>query len=74
MFCAFLVAVCNMFYPMITRNIINDLIPNRNLQLMAFWFAALLGIYILKYFLNFLSVSGARNGCANPAGYSPGYL
>ncbi len=53
MFCAFLVAVCNMFYPMITRNIINDLIPNRNLQLMAFWFAALLGIYILKYFLNF---------------------
>jgi len=38
---------------MITRRIINDLIPNRNLRLMAFWFATLLGIYILKYCLNF---------------------
>ncbi len=53
MLCAFLVSVCNMFYPMITRRIINDLIPNRNLRLMAFWFAILLGIYILKYCLNF---------------------
>ena len=53
MLCAFLVAVCNMFYPMITRNIISDMIPNRNLRLMSFWFVALLGIYVLKYFLNY---------------------
>lgn len=51
--CAFLVALCNMFYPMITRSIINTYVPDRNLRLMLVWSAALLGIYLLKYCLSF---------------------
>ena len=30
--CSFLISVCNMFYPMIARNIMNDYVPNENLR------------------------------------------
>ena len=33
MFCAFIVSICNLFYPVITKNIINDYVPNQNLKL-----------------------------------------
>ena len=32
MICAFLVAVCDLFYPMITRNIINIYVPEQEFQ------------------------------------------
>ena len=54
MVCAFLVAACNMFYPMITKNIINDYVPNKNMQLLIIWCAALLLIYLFKAFLAYI--------------------
>ena len=53
MLCAFTVAVCGLFFPMITRSMINDYIPNGNMQLLLTWGAILLGIYILKAALNY---------------------
>lgn len=54
MVCAFIVAACDLFYPMITKNIINDYIPNKNLRALIVFCAVLLGIYILKAILNFV--------------------
>jgi ATP-binding cassette subfamily B protein len=48
MFCAFMVAVCNMFYPMITRRMINSYLPDKNITVIAAWGAALLAIYAVK--------------------------
>lgn len=33
MTCAFIVACCDLFYPVIAKNIINDYVPNKNLRL-----------------------------------------
>lgn len=54
MFCAFIVAVCDLFYPIIAKNIINDYVPNQNLRLLLVWSLALLGIYVLKAILTFI--------------------
>ena len=51
--CALLVAVFDLFYPMITRNIINIYVPDRNLQLMITWLLVLGVLYIIKIFLNY---------------------
>ena len=53
MICAFVVAVCDLFYPMITRNIINTYVPNQEFQLMITWLLVLGFIYILKVGLNY---------------------
>ena len=53
MLCAFLVALCDLFYPMITRNVINDYVPNQKLKLMITWVLVLLVIYIVKMGLNY---------------------
>ncbi len=57
LFFAFLLAVCDLFYPMIAKNIINEYVPDKNLRLLLIWSAVLLGIYLLKagfnYFVNF---------------------
>ena len=53
MFCALLVAICDLFYPMIAKNIINDSVPNRNLRLLLVWAVALVCIYLLKAGLNY---------------------
>ncbi|MFR8087937.1 MAG: ABC transporter ATP-binding protein [Lachnospirales bacterium] len=53
MFCAFIVALCDLFYPMIAKDIINDYVPNQNLRMLLIWAAVLLGIYILKAGLNY---------------------
>lgn len=54
MFCAFVVSCCNLFYPVITKNIINDYVPNQNLRLFIIWAIVLLLIYVLKAFLNYI--------------------
>lgn len=51
---AFLVALCDLFYPMITRNIINEYVPNKQLKLIITWAGILLFIYILKAGLNYV--------------------
>lgn len=52
MFCAFIVAICDLFYPMIAKNMMNDYVPNRNLRLLIVWGVVLLLIYLLKAGLN----------------------
>lgn len=52
--CSFTISVCNMFYPMIARKMINDYIPNQNLQLLITWAIVLAAIYALKCFLNYI--------------------
>ncbi len=54
LFCAFLVAICNLIYPTLTRNIINDYVPNKNIQALIIVAIVLLIIYILKGILNFI--------------------
>ncbi len=51
--CAFIVAVCNLIYPYITKDIINIYVPNKELQLIIIWCVALLFIYLVKMFLNY---------------------
>ncbi|MCI9640088.1 MAG: ABC transporter ATP-binding protein [Emergencia sp.] len=54
MICAFIVACCDLFYPVIAKNIINDYVPNQNIRLFIVWAIVLLGIYVLKAVLNFI--------------------
>ena len=53
MFCAFAISVCNMFFPMITRNMVGVYIPEQNLNALIFWAAVLLVLYILKCFFSY---------------------
>lgn len=54
MFCAVMVAACDLFYPLIAKSIINDYVPNQNIRMLMIWSAVLLGIYLLKWLLNFI--------------------
>ena len=50
---AFSVAVCDLFYPMITRQIIDEVIPNKDLKLLATFGITLLGIFLLRAGFNY---------------------
>jgi len=54
MVCALLVALCNLFYPFITKNIINVYAPGGMLDLMIIWICVLLAIFIIKAVLNYI--------------------
>ena len=54
MFCALLVAMCNLVYPYITQDIINVYAPNKNFNALIISAIILLFIYILKAILNFI--------------------
>ncbi|MBS5878567.1 MAG: ABC transporter ATP-binding protein [Clostridium sp.] len=54
MACAFIVAVCDLFYPIIAGNIIDDYVPNQDLRLLLIWSGVLLGIYLVKAVLNYV--------------------
>ncbi len=54
MICAFIVACCDLFYPVIAKNIINDFVPNQNIRLFITWAIILFVIYVLKACLNFI--------------------
>lgn len=49
---ALLFAVCNLVYPMITRNIMNEVVPNKDLRMLVIFGLSLLLIFIMKAFLN----------------------
>ena len=55
--CAFLLSACDFLYPMITRTMIDDYIPNRAIRLLLIWAGVLLGIYLVKmalaYFIQY---------------------
>ena len=50
---AFGITVCDLVYPMLTRSIINDVVPNRDLRTLFVFAGALLGVYLLKLALNY---------------------
>ena len=52
--CSFTISVCNLFYPMIARNIMNDYVPNQNLRLLIVWAIGLAAIYAVKSVLTFI--------------------
>ncbi len=54
MLCALLIAVADLFYPMITKEIINNYVPNRKLKLLITWGIVLLGIYLIKCVFNYI--------------------
>lgn len=54
MVCAFLISVFNLVYPYITKEIINNYVPNRLLELLLAGAGALLGLYIVKAVLNYI--------------------
>ena len=51
--CALIVALCNLFYPNIVKNIINIYVPNKALNLIIIWCIVLFFIYVVKLFLNY---------------------
>ncbi len=53
MICAFLLSVCSMVYPLITRTMLNDFIPNGKLRLLIIWAVILFLIYVFRYLLNY---------------------
>ena len=53
MICALLLAVCDLFYPMITRSMLRDFIPSGNLRLLLILGGVLAAIYLLKLGLNY---------------------
>ncbi|MBR6784244.1 MAG: ABC transporter ATP-binding protein [Clostridia bacterium] len=53
MICSFLIALTDLFYPIITKNIINDYVPNRNLRLVLTWAGIILLLYLAKMGLNY---------------------
>ncbi len=50
---ALVLAVADLFYPMITRSMINDFIPNKNIRLLILWSCIAVLIYIVKIWLNY---------------------
>jgi ATP-binding cassette subfamily B protein len=51
--CAFALALCDLFYPMITRSMLNDYIPNKKIRVLVVWGLILLAIYLVKMGLKF---------------------
>jgi len=54
MICAFVISVFNLVYPYVTKEIINNYVPNRLLNMLIVGACLLLGFYILKSVLNFV--------------------
>ncbi|NLK38672.1 MAG: ABC transporter ATP-binding protein [Clostridiales bacterium] len=53
MFCALIIALSDLFYPIITRKIINIYIPQKEIRLVVIFCSVLLLIYLLKMVLNY---------------------
>ncbi len=60
---AFFISLCDLVYPMVTRTVINSVVPNRDLRLFFVFAASLLAIYTVKALLNhFVTFWGHRLG------------
>ncbi len=53
MLAAFIVSISGMIYPILTRTMLNDFIPNQNYRMIIIFGATLLGVYLLRLFLNY---------------------
>lgn len=54
MFCALIISACNMFYPIIAKDIINVYVPEGDMRRLVLWCCVLLGIYLLKAGMTFI--------------------
>ena len=54
MLSALLIAAIGIMYPIITRTMLNEYIPNQNYQMIIIWGSALLILYIVRMLLNFV--------------------
>ncbi len=54
MVCAVLVALCNLIYPYLAKDIINVYVPDKNLKMILIWGGIMVGIYAVKAVLNFI--------------------
>lgn len=54
MSCAFIISVFNLVYPYITKEIINNYVPNKLLYYLLAGAGLLLGLYAIKAFLNYI--------------------
>ena len=54
MVCALIAASCDLMYPVISRNIINTYIPDKNLQLILTWCVILLVVYIIQTVMQYI--------------------
>ncbi|MCD8040536.1 MAG: ABC transporter ATP-binding protein/permease [Clostridia bacterium] len=54
MCCAFIISVFNLVYPYVTKEIINNYVPNKLLNLLVAFGIILLVMYIVKAFLNYV--------------------
>lgn len=50
---AFFISICDLIYPIITRNMLNDYIPNQQLRLLVVSAIVLMVIYVIKLCLNY---------------------
>ena len=53
MLASLLVALIGILYPMVTRHMLNDLIPNRNYRMIVLFGLTLFGTYAIRALLNF---------------------
>ncbi len=53
MLAAFAVSVSGMFYPVLTRSMLGDFIPNQNYKMIIVFGLALLGIYVFRLLMNY---------------------
>ena len=53
MLAAFTVALCDLVYPLITRSIMNDVVPNKDLRMLIIFAITLLVIFVIKAGLNY---------------------
>ena len=52
--CAVFLAACNLFYPYITKDIINVYVPSNDIDSIILWSSILFGVYVLKLVLNYV--------------------
>lgn len=53
MICAFSASMCNLLYPIMTRNIMDDIIPNKKIDLLFIFAAILIVIFVAKAGFNY---------------------
>ncbi|WP_077366959.1 ABC transporter ATP-binding protein [Anaerosalibacter sp. Marseille-P3206] len=54
MVCAFFIAILDLVFPVVTKNFINDYIPNGNVSLMIRWTIYLALLFILRYIAQYI--------------------
>ena len=52
MLASFAVSLIGLIYPILTRKMLNDLIPNRLYNLIIIYGFSLLGLYLIRFLLN----------------------